>query len=109
MAGVSRLVLVFKLDKSNIATSRNESDLFEPREPVQMRKDGKNVGVQFERTDWLNNMVSIISLVSEGRFVKNRILLGASLPVGCPLDAKFKTQFRVSPPSGLKGYGPNSP
>lgn len=45
-------------------------------------------------THWLKSIVSIISLVSVGRFVRNRILFGASLPVGWPLEATNSARIR---------------
>lgn len=42
------------------------------------------------KTYWLNNIESIISLVSSGRFVKNKIWLGGCSGTG-PTPTKFIT------------------
>lgn len=45
-------------------------------------------------THWLKSIVSIISFVSVGKFVRNKILLGASFPVGWPPDPKINLSFK---------------
>lgn len=86
---------VIELHECYVVPTRDQSHFFESREP------NKKIGLIFwllssrnvhshnwigkQWTYWLNNIWSITSVVSSGRFVRNRIWLGGCSPMGGPI------------------------
>lgn len=79
--GHARLRVALKLHEGDVVFARDQTHLLEPREPGRTEAGSTGEtgssdcegGVSEGITHWLNSMDSIISLVSSGRLLRNRM------------------------------------